>query len=92
MRREAERSERHDVAVAHRAVDADIRKFQLGDVLLARIIAAFEQRLVGGAGDQLCAGLFLELGEAAGVIEMRMRVQDELDVRKFKTRASGCLP
>ena len=49
-------------------------------LLVARIVAAFEQRLVALAGDELRAGLLLDLGKAAGVIEMRMRVEDDLDV------------
>jgi hypothetical protein len=45
-------------------------------LLVARIVAAFEQRLVALAGDELCASLLHDLGEAAGVVEMGVRVEN----------------
>jgi hypothetical protein len=53
---------------------------------------SLEQRLVGRAGNQLRACLFLQLGEAAGVIEMRVRVQDELDIRKLEPKLLDVCP
>ena len=68
------------VALADHAVDLDGRKVERGVALLSRVVAALEQRLVGGARGELRAGVLLQPGEPAGVVEMRMRVEQLLDV------------
>src|SRR5262249_10880979 len=55
-------------------------------LLIAGIVSAFEQRPVALTGDELGTGLLLDLGKAAGVIEMRMAVQDVLDIGDLESK------
>src|SRR5262249_14617208 len=73
-------AERELVAFLDGPVDLHRRKGEIAVLLVARIVSAFEQGPVALACDELRAGFLLELGKAASVIEMRVAVQDVLDV------------
>ena len=72
------------VALANRAVHLHRRKVELFYFPRSRIIAALEQRLVGFARNHLGSARLLQLGEAAGVIDMRVGIEEILDVGDFE--------
>jgi hypothetical protein len=80
------------VALANRAVDLHGRKSERRFFPAARIVATFEQRLVGFACDKLGSTGLFQFGEAAGVIDMRVGVEEVFDVGDLEIPVFRCSP
>ena len=72
------------LAVIDRAVDLDRREAQPLVGFRSRIDAVFQGIALGHAGNHRGAGVGLQLGHAAGMVEVAVAVQQDLDVRQFE--------
>jgi hypothetical protein len=74
----------HALAVAQRAVDLERRIGELvapGEIALA---AALQQPGIRGGGKHLRAGRGLDRGDAAGMVEMGLAVEQDLDLARVE--------
>jgi hypothetical protein len=93
MRRDGEVADVQRFSIGHRAHLLHGRKgIGVGSIGELRVIlhraTAFQRALAGRARGHLCLADALECRDAAGVIVVRMRVENELDVLEFEARGA----
>ena len=80
-------SERHSFAVSHEGVHFDGRKREVVAEREISAPASFEHCRVGRTGDHARAGDAFRIDQTSGMIEVRLRVQQDANIAR-KTRAS----
>ncbi len=84
-RGQAHPAQGHDLFVTQHAIDGDLREMAARIVGVAVVLAVLQRPAIARRGIELRPGVAAQLGDAAGMIEMGVAVDDDLDVLQPKT-------